>query len=1501
MNKTRISLISLFLTIVMLISMLSACTSGDSNEKASGETTDNVTDASSGIGDQTEGSVTDVIETESSTNAQSSVESDTNIESDSDSEAESSSQTEEGTELSGEHGRIIENAYSLANGVNAYFTSSERKSFVIENQHISFDYTLKHSDIQQVKSIKNTQGVPYIEDTMDVYVRMNNGITYYASKSSVSTATNLYRMGYYMYELRLESQLFVTDIDASDTYELVKDTTTSNGIKRRIDENGDLYGLISNESDPYIAFPNVKFSADKYNYVQIVMKTDFTEVRNVDIYLAAGSHTSLSNKQIKKFTVNPGDDYYVYNIPLSTIEDYTGTVTQFRLDINAKKGESFYIKEIRLIDAGETTSPPVALNRSIFTFSDKLHQVIQVSASEEAKGVEEVGVVTRIPVDKVDKFIIKDSKATHTTLDDVNPNTVEYVGFDIKDAGIFGLIIPKDGRGDKITVTIEDGMYVIVQSRVPQNNTIIPSVVGTENANDFYMGHRIYGDESHDFAGLIKAAVEERNPLTGKHFSVVAENSDNGAFVGYDPLRGVYVFTLTGGGFNTSYYTYPNKHYNLEFKVNGATEDRSIYLLSLTSTGNLECAALLDDKLMMLPIPLEVGKNFKGDGEDNIYNLDDKAFSDTVFPLYIKAGENSTYTLVNLYQNWGNFPLKQISWIQFHAPYYHLSTGVTETNCIVPWYTTRGSRSITAFLPDHRAMSAPLWKNQPQHTSGGSHSLLSYTDAEGNYSATENTRNVIDSYGPTYADIVMDFISDDGKIKASYTHMELPQTDENRGYYEIKLEVLEDVSFKNLRNDFAFYSVTDNSSKGTYKQFGYLNEKNEGVTTTVNTKSEPVFYVLGDKCPYFDYFDLKGSTSEELEYVNLSFLVYNSEIIIGGEKNDAAFIVKECDNTASISLDLGEVTLKAGDTLSINAIIMPWGSQESIYDGSNGLAPDQNVRDVRQNTLLDPIVAKAEADCEVVYAPFMPKFRTTNGKSAEFTISGGENNTAIRIYGFDMLTAPKIYEKIDGNWVEYTVSSSKEPDSSGYYHYYDGYCVYYDGDGTYSYSFVADMSGDAKRTFKITADEEFEAWPKVEKIEVADPIDLYLDHKELHESAAKSGNIHFSASEVGYSDGAGYIRFYGNDKTDSYITVYSKGEKATGRYFVMKYRIPEGNPEIVDYFELYTSTVNASAQGGDGFSIKKAIIPDGEWHILVSDLGARNKPTYVPDANGVYTTKYIRLDIFNAFASKNTRFDISYVGVCDTLDEIFALNPDFETIMFSEKEDLCYLINNQGAQVDEKKEQANVDAFDYYQNATEIQSKISKYGTNLGETTIIDEDQSYLKISSKEGGAAEGYFFFFISQERSIGKYMAIKYRATATKDFEIWSSTSAVFTKGENAGQQKKNVAVPESHDFLYLNTAKGYENDGEWKVVVIDLEAALVNYKADESGKFSPYFLRLDLFGSTTKLTETISVDIAYLGIGSDLTEVVTANETVEKVTYFDGTTVKTLSTTDGKEITD
>jgi hypothetical protein len=229
------------------------------------------------------------------------------------------------------------------------------------------------------------------------------------------------------------------------------------------------------------------------------------------------------------------------------------------------------------------------------------------------------------------------------------------------------------------------------------------------NTNDLYMGQRIYTDANHDFETFLEEAYCERNPLSESYFKIIETGSTFAAYHGYDSLRGIYNIGIGGAtGFNSPYYSDPNKHYRANFFVRGDDHDRKIYAMTSHSSGQLECAVLLDADDVMLPVSMEVGKNFsESGGERNLYNLADNPYSETIFPLVVNSGEKYEYTVLNLYQNWGNFPLKQISWIQFFSPYYHLSTGVTETNCILPWTFTNQIWYNT--LPDFRGMSAPLW------------------------------------------------------------------------------------------------------------------------------------------------------------------------------------------------------------------------------------------------------------------------------------------------------------------------------------------------------------------------------------------------------------------------------------------------------------------------------------------------------------------------------------------------------------------------------------------------------------------------------------------------------------------------------------------------------------------------------------------------------------------------------------------------------------------------
>ncbi len=1234
MKKSIKSSLSLLLVFFMLLSVLVACGDEEDTTQAKGS-------------DTTEGESTSELESNST---------DTEQTEESESDSKTETETEAPIVLEGAEGPLIQLADKLANGANTYYTDGSQQTVITENNNMSLSYNMNNViQNMQVTSLANKMGENYLQNTMDVFVKMKNGNTYYASSSVSKAALNIYRFGYYYYENRIEGQSFVNEIGRSEEYELRHMTYGKyNDIsKPERDKDTQTLSFKTEGGDPYMIY-EAGLSADKYDYIEITIRVGY-ETASAQLFVMAGSHTYFTEGQSYRFSLINDGEFHSYQIPMNAIADYSGTIKQLRLDINAAKGSAVEIRGIKAFKS-DTKGAPVGLSlqRSFLTYSDKLHHIAQISAANTTSDIAEIGMLTEIAADTVAKLIIKDKTGLHESIEGVDMDSVEYVAFDIKNAGIFGYILPCDDASGKLSVTLTDGKYQIVQTKIPKNGTIQASQKGTRNANDFFMGQRIYTDATHSFEKFLHEAECERNPLAKESFAIHSESSDNASFAGYDALRGYYKFTLSGTDFNKAYFQYSNKHYAVNFTVKGDDLNRQMYFMTYTSSGNLESAVLLNQEEMLLPVPLEVAKNFNGDGENTIYNLDDASYGEVYFPMVVKSGEEKTYTLLNLYQNWGQYPLKQISSIQFFSPYYHLSTGVTETNCIVP-LTPQGPR-----LPDHRAMSAPLWPGQPQHTSGGEHIFLSYKDADGNFSSTENTYQSIDSYGPTYADVTMGYIGSDGKISATYTHTEMPQTDENRGYYEMIYTFNEDISFKNFGHDVTLYHVGKNYPTGNYTKVGYLDENNKSQVVKAEQGSSVKEYVLGTECPYFSFFDMPDYDPDYLNkqgYVNLSLLVYNYEVIQNGKKIDANFLLRNVNSRIYLSLDLGEIDFKKGDTIKINCILLPWGSQESDYSGSE---PDKNVREVRRNTLLNPLKAEANADCQVLDSVFVPKLQTTNGKSAEFTLSGGENNVTVRIYGFEKLTAPKIEEYVDGKWVEYVVSSLNSPDAYDNAHAYDGYMVHYDGDGTYSYSFVTTMKDGGARKFRIFADKDFEKWPEKEEITLPDPINVYFDAKEIFLTSMSNSLI--SRSEKA-EDGS-YTRFYGKTGIpESYFVPFTATANpnvtSTGQYFVVKYRMPAGISSL-GTFEFFLSSSNSGPAAGDNIVVSP-VHQDGEWHVLIIDAAAKGKLTAASD--GSYLAKYFRMDYFNGQVSEQMYIDFAYIGMGDDLDKILEINSDMDQVI----------------------------------------------------------------------------------------------------------------------------------------------------------------------------------------------------------------------------------------------
>lgn len=1164
--------------------------------------------------------------------------------------------------LSGDYASLIENAKWMENGVNAYYTTPVRDAYAITNQKMKLNYSFDPEKPQLVTSLTTPGGKPYLTDTMDVYVKMDDGNTYYASGSTKAGTANIYRFGYYYYDIHLADQNFMGDVTVSGEQALdISDLRKANDMSVPVYKDGILSTSVISTVDPYI-YGNLKFRASDVNSLQITLRTnDLTEVQ---LYLKIGSDGFTDARWVRMPIINDGE-WHTYNFELNdlTIADYSGTISAIRLDFVGTSGASVDIKEIKTCKIDIGNAPALYLDRTLHVYSDKMNHVVRICAAADTAGIAEIGQITELASDRVEKLIVKDAGGEHTSLDGVDWASAEYIAFDVKDVGVFGYILLKDASSGSMKVTLEDGKYKIVQYITPANGTILAPV--DSNENDFYMGQRIYTDLNHDFDAFLAAAYEERNPLSADNIVVDTEKSPYAAYAGYDAIRGTYKFTMEPqSSFNVPYYESWNKHYNLVFDITGDDRDRSIYVMTYAHGTCIENGVLLGKGDMLLPIPLEVCKNFSHEEEEPLFDCGDDPYSETFFPMTLQAGKTEHYSVLNLYQNWGNFPLKQISSIQFFAPYYHLSTGVSESNCIAPYYVYNKDMFT---LPDHRAMSAPLWSemenpangSQPQHTNGGYHYFLQYFDQDGKHIMSENTQNVINSYGPTYADIDMSYISDDGKIKVTYNHMEMPQTDENRTYYQISYEVLEDISFANFKRDFSFYSVR---GFGDYSKLGYLDANNQPAIADVVADNNAVYYTLGDQFPYFDMFKLITGALDD--YVNVSFLIADASFIIGGEQKTVPFVIKNQTYATYLTLDLEQVTLKKGDTFTINAIIMPWGSHLTDY---NSAAPDKNVRDVRENTLLDPLKLEVSVGQNVSNF-FLPMVKAEND-TAEFTVSGGENNISLRVFGFSKLTVPKVYEKVGGEWVEYKLNSLGSPDNDGYQHYYDGYMVYYDGDGTFSYSFVVAMS-DKARTFKVVLDDQFTGWPEdpdpsdslPPTPEVPEPLDMYFDASELAElSKVNSG---FGKIEL-IEDGSA-LRLYGDGTSpEAYFSIFASNSKQTGQYAVLRYRTVKSDTQQFVNVEFFASTEGSEPSGKGDYAHTNGIIEDGEWHVMVFDLAAFIPGNFKPSADGTYTSKYLRLDAFGQVTATDVYMDVAYVGMDASLDEILALNADLEHIQLA--------------------------------------------------------------------------------------------------------------------------------------------------------------------------------------------------------------------------------------------
>ena len=171
-----------------------------------------------------------------------------------------------------------------------------------------------------------------------------------------------------------------------------------------------------------------------------------------------------------------------------------------------------------------------------------------------------------------------------------------------------------------------------------------------------------------------------------------------------------------------------------------------------------------------------------------------------------------------------------------------------------------------------------------------------------------------------------------------------------------------------------------------------------------------------------------------------------------------------------------------------------------------------------------------------------------------------------------------------------------------------------------------------------------------EKPEEPDPINWYLDPEEIVGASKTKYTQGFSSIKV--SEDGEYVRFTGDSaKTEGFFATFIDDGIKSGKYAVIKYRIPTTNPETLVNFEIFTGEVNSVPTSGDNFRIE--VVHDGEWHILVIDLTKVTNKDGEPIASGDdFAAKYFRVDLFNKAVSSESYIDVAFIGLSDNLDDI---------------------------------------------------------------------------------------------------------------------------------------------------------------------------------------------------------------------------------------------------------
>lgn len=925
-------------------------------------------------------------------------------------------------------------AQSLKNQVDLRYYSPEREDLVFENKDAVFTNNLKSVDNKQLASLTNKDGGVYLNNTMDMVIESVDGTRYVGKSSDTPARMNAYKLGMYYSDVHIldlipkkEGTAPGGDVKGAlviDNLSLISKNTAHVGEVKLEDEA--LTFEITNSIDPYIVISGQSVNLANTEFLKVVMKYDTPPTTNVAsgrAYYATSTSSNIEEKKAANFTIMADGEYHTYFVEMIS-DNWKDSLTALRFDVNGgEAGAKAYIKSIEVASFAATTLPG-KLDIIYNMFSDKIHGESHFIATSDVE-IKQAYTETAIDKNKVLKIEIKD-KSGITDINSYDPSSVEYVGFDILGSGVFGYIYPNILRG-KTSITLENDMYIV------RNYANKSGLIKKGERSSVYA--RIFTTKDHSFSELAKQAKVEKSPLTAKDILLINPQAYN-LFDGYNPVKGWYQFKTYGIGMTEAFHTRQTETPDVNFSIKNDGLDRQIYIQTYSDAGALTAAAVQTLDKTIIPIPVEVNKNFQGEFEEPFYEPLDIGYSESLFPIKMGKFQKVSLNSSHMYQQWGKYPLKQVSGIRYYSPYYHISTGVTESNCWVPFYINNSGW----LMSDLRARSGPMWQTQPQFNSVGIDKIFEYKNEAGELIRGEKVGVKINSAGTSYSDLSFLYKTYDGKVTITERSVEFPQTDENRTFISLDITFNDDLTILNAKKDFAFFYTYANFAK--YRKLSYIDQGNNHQTVAIVPGTE-LSYALGSNYGYWTLHDypmpLYGTQERLQDGANLGVMVRDLEMSVGGVPSTIGAAVYNKTSSSGVTetmltLNAERIEFKKGDKIKLNFIILPWGYIDT--------AADTNMQNLRQTDGINRLSVTADIG-SVVYDPFIPIIKLENSK-AEFTLKGGLNNVAFRIEGADSFKKLNI-ERFNGStWEAFDNSVNG----------IGGYGAYVDSEGKFGFSYV---------------------------------------------------------------------------------------------------------------------------------------------------------------------------------------------------------------------------------------------------------------------------------------------------------------------------------------------------------------------------------------------------------------------------------------------------------------